>query len=234
MRHHPRLGWGPRRAAGLSAALLIVLMGCNAGQPRSDTPHSGQGAPRSTTDGGVPTATGSVQCQAHALPQGWTWYRDARYPFRVAIPPTWRTGAFEYIPDGSGVDASPSHVHVVDLFGPGSGGQAASSGKNRYDTFAPVIQIDLGAGEQAPLLIDGFTQNLAFHAQPTPVCVGDTPVTVYVFANDEGDVERAALLPAGPQGYPCAFVVASHAETAVRDAELFLTVLNTFDAPLGA
>jgi hypothetical protein len=50
----------------------------------------------------------------------------------------------------------------------------------------------------------------------------------------KGDVERAALLPAGPQGSPCAFLVASPAETAARDAELFLTVLNTFDAPAGA
>jgi hypothetical protein len=125
-------------------------------------------------------------------------------------------------------------VHVVDLFGPGSGGQAASSGKDRYDTFAPVIQIDLGVGEQAALLIDGFTQNPGFHAQPTSICIGDAPVNEYVFTNDEGDVERAALLPVGPQGYPCAFLVASHAETAARDAELFLSVLNTFDAPVGA
>jgi hypothetical protein len=232
MRYRSRSSWGSRLAAGLGAALLLVLLGCSVDQSTGGPPHSSQGAPRSTADGGAPTATGSVQCHAHALPQGWTWYRDVRYPFRVAVPPTWRTGAFEFVPDGSGVDASPSHVHVVDLFGPGSGGQAASSGKNRYDTFAPVITIDLAAGEQASL-IDRFTQNAGFHAQPTPVCVGDTPVTVYVFTNDEGDVERAALLPVGPQGYPCAFEVASHAETAARDAELFLTVLNTFDAHVG-
>jgi hypothetical protein len=120
-------------------------------------------------------------------------------------------------------------VHVVDLFGPESDGRAAASGKNRYDSFDPVITIDLAAGEQAPFFVDGFTQNPSFHAQSTPVCVGDTPVTEYVFTNDEGDVERAALLPVGPHGHPCAFEVASHAETASRDAELFLTVLNTFD-----
>jgi hypothetical protein len=142
--------------------------------------------------------------------------------------------AFEFIPDGSGVDTSPSHVHVVDLFGPGNDGQAAASGKNRYDTFSSVIHIDLGVGEQAPLIIEGFTQNLSFHAQPTPACIGSTPVTVYVFTNDEGDVERAALLLVCPQGYPCSFLVASHAETVARDAEIFLSVLNTFDAPVDA
>lgn len=219
-------------------ALVSVLVGCSAGQPATSVPQSGQGGQRSVADGTVPTATQSLHCSVHALPQGWTWYQDTRVPFRVAVPPHWRTGAFEYIPDGSGVDTSPSHTHVVDLFGPESDGQAASSGKMRYDTFGPVITIETGYDAQE--LANGLAAGefgTSWHAQPAPVCVGTTGVTEYLFTNDEGDVERVAVLATGPnapQGSPWTFEVASNASTATRDAEYFLTVLSTFNPSTGA
>jgi hypothetical protein len=138
-------------------------------------------------------------------------------------------GTFEYVPDGSGLgDASPSYVHVVDFFGPGSLGQAASSGKMRFDTFSPVLTIEVGPGEQVKA--DGFASGRFpnFHAQPAPVCIGSTPVTFYLFTNTEGDVERVAVLPSGPQGGPYTFLVASNATTAAGDGVVFLTVLGTF------
>jgi hypothetical protein len=217
-----------RRAAasvGLAAVLLAVLLGCSSGPSRSGLAPSAPGAPAA---GAAPRATWSVvRCSAPALPAGWTWYRDARYPFRIAAPPLWRIGTFEYTPDGSNLGAaSPAYTHVVDFLGPGSPGQAASSGKDRFDGFAPVIIIDVGVGPRAR--IDGVTQNPTFHAQPAPVCLGGTPVTLYAFTSIDGGTMRFALLPLGPQGYPYAFTVASHADTAVGDGQRFLTMLATF------
>lgn len=226
--YHRRTGWKSALAVGLIATLLSVLLGCSTGQPVSSTPPSNHGVAGSTIGGAVPTATWSIQCTAQALPQGWTWYQDTRYPFHLAVPPTWRTGTFEYIPDGSGLDASPSRIHVVDLFGPESQGQAESSGKMRSDTSPPVITLEVGVGQQTRS--DDFASGRFpnFHAQPAPACVGGIPVTQYQFTNDEGDVERVAVLSPGPQGYPYTFTVASHASTTTRDIALFLTVLSTF------
>ena len=59
------------------------------------------------------------------------------------------------------------------------------------------------------------------------------PVTRYTFNSIDRGVERSALLPAGPHGYPYAFTVASHADTAMGDGQLFLTVLATFGPVAG-
>jgi hypothetical protein len=231
-RHHSGQTRMVQRTAviGLATALLSVLMSCSSGPSASglahSTKHSQVALGPTGTSATAPEAT-SVLCSAHALPQGWTWYRDARYPFQIAAPPQWRSGAFEYVPDGSDLGAaSPSYSHVVDFFGPGSHGQAASNGMERFDGFPPVITIEIGVGSQAR--IDGFTQNVVFLAQPTPVCIGSTPVTLYVF---HGGEELAALLPAGPQGHPYAFSVAGD-NTTVYD-QLFLTMLPTFSAAAG-
>jgi hypothetical protein len=61
---------------------------------------------------------------------------------------------------------------------------------------------------------------------------GGTPLTLYVYTyvatDEEGSVEQAALLPAGPQGFPYTFTVFSRTSTAARDGALFLTMLGTF------
>ncbi len=215
-------------ATGLVVALLSVLLGCSLG-PTSSPVHVVTSTPGPASEVSTSTVTGTASCAPRsALPQGWTWYEDARYPFRVAAPPTWRTGSFEYTPSGDGLGtASPEYSHVVDFFGPESVGQSlASGGKDRADTSSPVITITVGVGQDAR--IDGFTQNAAFHAQPTPVCVGGALLALYVFTNSQGDVERAALLPSGPDGYAYAFLVASQAGTAARDGQIFLTALGTF------
>jgi hypothetical protein len=228
-RHHTGQNRMVQRAVvvGLAAALLSVLMSCSSGPSTSRLAHSSehsQGAPAPTAAGAAPTATASVRCSAQALPSGWMWYRDARYPFRIAAPPLWRGGAFEYVPDGSDLGAaSPSYIHVVDFFGPGSPGQAASSGMERFDTFPPVITIEVGVGSQAR--INGFT---SWDTQPAPICIGSTPVTLYVF---HGGEELSALLPAGPQGYPTVFTVAGDNPTV--DDQLFLTMLPTFSVVAG-
>jgi hypothetical protein len=246
--YHMRKWSKLRLAVGLVAVLLSALTGCSPDSLTSGSPplHSNLDtpgptgaavAPAPTVTAVVPTPIWNVRCTAHALPRGWTWYRDARYPFRVAVPPTWRPGSFAYVPDGSGLGAaSPSYIHVVDFFGPGSDGQAQSNGgKDRFDISPPVIIIEAGVGLQARL--DGFTQNAAYHAQPTPVCVGGTPVTLYVYTyvatDEEGSVGRAALLPAGPQGFPYTFTAFSRAGTAARDGALFLTMLGTFGPVVG-
>jgi hypothetical protein len=89
-----------------------------------------------------------------------------------------------------------------------------------------ILEVDVGAQTRT----DGFALGRFpnFHAQPAPVCIGRMPVTQYLFSNGEGDVERVAVLATGPQDDPCTFEVASHATTAARDGQLFLTVLGTF------
>ena len=234
----------------LLAALTLVLtalVGCgpsaangeasqtSPGQQNQNTPGPTPGPmfPTATPIHPTPIATWNGQCATRALPQGWTWYQDARYPFRVAAPPTWRTGSFEYIPDGSGALTSPSRIHVVDFFGPGSVGQARANGVMRSDTFAPVITIEVSVGSAARPPDFGVGQLANWRAQPTPICVGATPVTLYLFSNSEGDVERAAVLRDGPQGHACTFTVASHAATAARDGQLFATLLATYSATAG-
>lgn len=229
--HDMWAGWELRCAAGLAVVLVCILTGCSAGQPMTSVPQSRRsGGPSPSLGSSVPTATASIECSVHAVPQGWASYQDARIPFRVAVPPHWRTGAFEFIPDGSGDDTSPSHTHIVDLFGPESDGLAASSGKMRFDTIGPVITIEIGYDAQE--LADGLAAGkfLTWHAQPAPVCVGVTGVTEYLFTNTEGDVEMVAVLANGPQGSLWTFEVASHASTATRDAEYFQVVLSTFNA----
>jgi hypothetical protein len=229
--------WPMSVISGLAAAMLIVLAGCGAAQPSNAARASGQSTPMPigervtpspTVARTLPTATGSTRCGVKPLPTNWTWYQDAPYSFRIAAPPTWRTGAFEYIPDGSDALTSPSHIHVVDFFGPGSIGQATSSGKMRSDGFPPVItiEVDVGSGTRPTPYGTGVMSN--WSAQTTPVCIGKTPITPYLFANDEGDVEWAAVLPAGPHGYLCEFSVASPADTATRDGMYFQTALTTF------
>lgn len=231
--------WPMSVISGLAAAMLIVLAGCGAAQPSNAARASGQSTPvpigervtpSATVARTLPTATGSTRCGVKPLPTNWTWYQDAHYSFRIAAPPTWRTGAFEYIPDGSDALTSPSHIHVVDFFGPGSIGQATSSGKMRSDTFAPVITIetDVGQGTSPPAYGSGSLAN--WQAQPGHVCIGGIPATQYVFSNEQGDVERAVVLHSGPGGYAYDFVVASHADTALRDGQFFLTALATFSA----
>lgn len=203
-------------AAGLAVVMFVALTGCSLGQSANDSPRDGK-------------------CGTQTLPQGWTWYQDARYPFRVAVPPGWRAGSFEYTPDGSNQPStSPSYIHVVDLFGPGSVGQATSNGVMRSDTFPPVItiEVDVGAGTHPNAYGTGQLSN--FHAQPTPVCIGKTAVTQYLFTNDQGDVEQAAVLQSGPKGYPYSFLVAFNSKTAPGDATLFQTVLATFSPTSGA
>ena len=224
-------------ATMLLAALLAALAGCGISGATAATSQSHQDTPGPTVGPIIPTATPikatpiatwNGRCQAGALPQGWTWYQDASLAFHIATPPSWRTGSFEYIPDGSGALSSPSRVHVVDFFGPGSVGQARSSGKMRSDTFPPVItiEVDVGSGTQPVPYGAGSLSN--WRAQSTPICVGKTPVTLYLFSNSEGDVERAAVLHAGPRGYAYTFEVASHAATATRDGQYFVTSLATF------
>lgn len=231
--------WPISFMAGLATAMLIVLAGCGAAQSSNAARASGQNTPvpigervtpSATVARTLPTATGSARCSVKPLPTNWTWYQDAHYSFRIAAPPTWRTGAFEYIPDGSDALTSPSHIHVVDFFGPGSIGQATSSGKMRNDTFAPVITIeaDVGQGTSPPAFGSGSLAS--WYAQPGHVCIGGTSATLYVFSNGQGDVERAVVLRAGPGGYPYTFEVSSHADTATRDGQFFLTALATFSA----
>ena len=238
---HLRRSRAERIAAELAMALLFVLAGCSFDPSASTTLHGNRDpgtpgptpgglAPTATTANITPIATASVQCGVQALPSGWTWYQDARYSFRLAVPPGWRTGSFEYIPDGSNVLTSPSHIHVVDIFGPESDGQATSSGKMRSDGFPPVItiEVDVGSGTRPTPYGTGVMSN--WSAQTTPVCIGKTPITPFLFTNDEGDVEWAAVLPAGPHGYLCEFSVASSADTATRDGMYFQTALTTFTA----
>ncbi len=233
-----RHGWAKGLAAGLAVAMVFVLAGCGFGQSVSNALCNEQStpgptadclAPTATTANVAPIATASVQCKAKALPSGWTWYTDAHYLFRLAVPPGWRTGSFEFVPDGSNQPVtSPSHIHVVDLFGPGSIGIASSSGKQRNDTFSPVIvlEVDVGSGTSPTAFGSGMLSN--WHAQTTPICIGNTPITPYLFTNDEGDVEWAAVLPTGPLGYAYTFEVASDAATATRDGMLFQAALATF------
>lgn len=234
-----RRRWAKRFAIGLAVALLFVLVGCSFDQSASTTLHGSRDpgtpgptpgglAPTATSTNVTPIATANVQCETRALPQGWSWYQDARYFFRLAVPPGWRTGSFEYIPDGSNTLTSPSHIHVVDLFGPGSDGQSTSNGKMRSDGFPPVItiELDVGSGTSSTPYGTGVMSN--WYAQTTPICVGKTPITPYLFTNDEGDVEWAAVLPAGPHGYACEFNVASGPDTATRDGVYFQAALATF------
>ena len=37
---------------------------------------------------------GCVQSSVSALPAGWRWYHDTRFPFQMPIPPGWHAGAF--------------------------------------------------------------------------------------------------------------------------------------------
>lgn len=242
------------RVAGLLALLaaltlaLTALAGCGGpsaangeasqgqqNQQNQNTPGPTPGPmiPTATPIHPTPIATWNGQCATRALPQGWTWYQDARYPFRVAAPPTWRSGSFEYIPDGSGALSSPSRIHVVDFFGPGSVGKATSSGVMRNDTFPPVItiEVDVGSGASPPNFGTGQLAN--WRAQSTPVCIGAIAATLYISSNSEGDVGRAAVLRAGPQGHACVFTVASRAATAARDGQLFATLLATYSATAG-
>ena len=184
-----RSGWLAGSLTLLAVALLVALAGCGAGVTAGADPQSGQYTPGPTPGPMIPTATPGAatpittwngQCEAQPLPQGWTWYQDARFPFRVGAPPTWRTGAFEYIPDGSGALSSPSRVHVADFFGPGSVGQARANGVMRSDTFAPVITIEVSVGSAARPPDFGVGQLANWRAQPTPICVGATPGYVTV------------------------------------------------------
>lgn len=236
-----RSGWRAESLALLAVALLAGLAGCGASVAAGADPQSHQNTPEITPAVVSPTATMTAtmtattggQCQTQPLPQGWTWYQDAHLPFRIGAPPTWRTGAFEYIPDGSGALSSPSRVHVVDFFGPGSVGQASASGVMRNDTFPPVITVEVGVGSGTRPPDFGVGQLANWRAQSTPICVGATPVTLYLFINSEGDVERAAVLRSGPAGYSYTFTVASHAGTAARDGQFFATALATFGASTG-
>lgn len=230
-------GWLAGSLTLLAIALLAALAGCGAGVAAGVGPQSRQNTPEATpadvASTVTATATSSGKCQAQPLPQGWTWYQDAHFPFRVGAPPTWRTGAFEYIPDGSGALGSPSRTHVVDFFGPGSVGQASASGVMRNDTFPPVITIEVSVGSATRPPDFGVGQLANWGTQSTPICIGATPVTLYLFSNSEGDVERAAVLRAGPAGYAYTFTVASHAGTAARDGQIFATALATFGASTG-
>lgn len=231
-------GWAKRFVIGLAVALLVALAGCDVGESvsrasntgqRTPGPTSGGLAPPATAANLTPIATASVQCKSQALPQGWTWYQDARYSFRLAVPPGWRTGSFEYIPDGSNTLTSPSHIHVVDFFGPESDGQSTSSGKMRSDTILPVIiiEVDVGSGTSHTPYGTGVMSN--WYAQTTPICIGKTPITPYLFTNVEG-VAWAVVLPAGPHGYRYEFSVASGPDTATRDGIYFQAALATFTA----
>ncbi len=236
-----RRGWVERIAVGMTIALLFVLAGCDIGASVSRVSHGGQRTPGPTPGGLAPTATAakvtpiataSVRCKVQALPSGWTWYQDARYSFRLAVPPGWRTGSFDdYGPNGPNSAAtSPAHIHIVDFFGPESHGQAKLSGKMRYDTSPPVITIEVDVGSEVRPTHFGSGVLPNWYAQTTPICIGKTPITPYLFTNDEGDVEWAAVLPAGPHGYPYEFSVASDPDTATRDGIYFQTALATFTA----
>ncbi|HEU5349577.1 MAG TPA: hypothetical protein VFU63_13280 [Ktedonobacterales bacterium] len=232
---HDRKVWAAKLVIELAVAMLVapVLVGCGAVQSLGESRATGR-ATASMPPTTITPAAGNIRCGVQALPQGWTWYQDPQYSFRIATPPSWRTGAFAYLPDGSSDPVnSPSHIHVVDFFGPGSVGQATSSGKMRSDTFPPVITIEIDVGQGTRPASFGSGQLSNWHAQPIPVCIGSVPATQYVFSNGEGDVERAVVLDTGPRGYPYTFQVASHADTAVRDGQFFLTALATF-SPLPA
>lgn len=211
-------------AMAIITAVVCALAGCDFGQPTSDTGRTSVSASHASA---TSVATRAGTCNAQSLPQGWSWYRDARYPFRMAVPPGWRTGAFEYIPDGSGSLSSPSHIHVVDLFAPESVGLATSSGKQRNDTGPLIaIEVDVGSGTTPPPFGSGSLTN--WYKQTFSLCVGATPIMPYLFTNSEDDVEWAAVLPAGPKGFTYNFNVASHAATATRDGMFFQTALATF------
>jgi hypothetical protein len=201
----------------LLGAASALLAGCGATDPSA---HAQTATAR-------PTATATaLNCQmgTPALPQGWSWYHDARYPFQIAFPPGWRSGSFEYTPLYNSNGQPVPWAHVVDFFPPGSPGLSSSMGKMRGDLVGRVIYVEVDENSQAV-----FHPSGANWRPDTPqVCLSGTPATVFTGYGDGGGIWKAVVVQPANQPYPYSFNVMSSAATTVQDSALFADMLRTF------
>jgi hypothetical protein len=212
--------WHVLALLGASSALIA---GCGA----TDPPVRAQTTTARTTATATATA---IQCQPgmSALPQGWSWYHDTRYPFQIAFPPGWRSGSFEYIPEytynGGPVGQPVPWAHVVDFFPPGSLGQSSSMGKMRGDLVPRVIYIQVNETQQAVFYPGGA----GWRPDTPQVCLSGTPATVFTYYGDERGIEKTVVVQRANAPFPYSFNLVSLAATAPQDSVLFADILNTF------
>jgi hypothetical protein len=207
----------------LLGAASALLAGCGATDPPA---HAQTATARPTA---TPTA---IHCQAGmpALPQGWSWYHDARYPFQIAFPPGWRSGSFEYTPyyiaNGTANGQPVPWAHVVDFFPPGGPGVSSSMGKMRGDLVPRVIYIEVDEISQAVFHPTGD----GWRPDTPQVCLSGTPATVftgYGYGEEGASAQTMVVQPAN-QPYPYSFNLHSPAATFPQDSALFADMLRTF------
>lgn len=110
------------------------------------------------------------------LANGWSWYHDARFTFRVPVPPGWRTGSFT-----DGPLTNEECAYVVDFFPPGSKGQP-SKGAQENEPELISITVNVSCAEWQP------SDDPYFKPDPHPVIVSGVQATLY-----NGDVPDSAL-----------------------------------------
>jgi hypothetical protein len=177
----------------------------------------------------VPALVGCGQT-AHngdpALPSGWTWYHDTRFPFQVPVPPGWRAGG--YTVSYSGKDECQHNVDVlppVAQYDPGASGPGPEKGPEYVNIIIPVTCPDWTLPADDPqymLMTQSFT-------------ISGTPATLWKSESNDppsGWDDRAAIAHFG--GHEYAFIFDSQytsdtpASGASAQLALYMQILQGF------
>ncbi len=148
-------------------------------------------------------------------PSGWTRYRDSKYSFQVSFPPGWRVGTFTDKP----TDA-PERFYIVNFVPPNSTATPSATTMNN-DSEGVYIVINA-------LPYDGCADSdvgPSTAKYPDSLTISGKKVTRYDWQIGR-EMKRFAWTTFGDHCY--IFRAVSPSDTADRDLDIFLRMLQTF------
>jgi hypothetical protein len=151
---------------------------------------------------------------------GWSWYRDARFPFQLPIPPGWRAGAYV-----DGFSGNQDCQYVVDLLPPVSHGNA---GKGIEEHVPEIITLTIRVACSEWRLPE---DDQHYMQEPHPITISGAQATLW---DNDGItyIQRAALAHFGGHQYVFYFAYGQTSVTPATNAKhelaLYLQVLRGF------
>src|SRR5579884_2148525 len=115
---------------------------------------------------------GQAVASGNPLAQGWSWYQDGHYPFRVPIPPGWETATFSNTETG----IQGCSYYEVYLFPPGRTPRS-ERGLEEHEPRLMTITLNLGCQPYYPEQANAG--GLRWVPEKAPVTVSGLQVPMY-------------------------------------------------------
>ncbi len=163
----------------------------------------------------------SSQAADPPLPHGWTWYRDAKYPFQVPNPPQWTPAGF------TSADASGNMTYTVYFYSPGRSVHRDDINPPEHEQRLIGVGLIVAGPTVAPPQAE--TGSFRWIPEDARITIDGVATTLYDrvdSAYPQGEVDRATNATFG--GHQYVFYMQSTAEQSKADIALFMRMLQGF------